>query len=76
MANPFKERCETDPQGVIKDLLSQSRNQAKAIHEKSGKIKELEDEITLILTVLKKVASDDVIEKFETELKKKKAKKR
>ena len=40
----FEDRCQSDPQGVIKDLLKQSARQAKFIHEKSEKIAELEKE--------------------------------
>lgn len=72
--NPFQQRCKRDPQGVIKDLLACQTRQAKTIHERGLKIEELDEELSLFLTVLKKVASEDIIEKFETELKKRKDK--
>ena len=29
----FEERCQSDPQGVIKDLVAQTTRQAKSIHD-------------------------------------------
>lgn len=41
MDNPFDIRRQENPQGVIVDLLKQSKRQAKTIYEKSLEIKEL-----------------------------------
>tara|TARA_Y100000034_G_scaffold33124_2_gene40646 strand:+ start:2910 stop:3173 length:264 start_codon:yes stop_codon:yes gene_type:complete len=72
----WDKRCKDDPQGVIKDLLAQSTRQAKTIRDRGVKIEELDGELSLFLSVLKKVAPDDIIEKFEVELMKKKNKKK
>ena len=37
----FAERCKTDPQGVIKDLLGQTTRQGKDIHDLNETVKEL-----------------------------------
>ncbi len=37
----FEERCQTDPQGVIKDLVKQTSKQAAAIHELNVAIEKL-----------------------------------
>lgn len=38
----FEERCRTDPQGVIKDLIAQTARQGKLIRELNQKIEELQ----------------------------------
>lgn len=43
MNSIFEERCQSDPQGVIKDLLAQTTRQAKTIHELGNRVKELEE---------------------------------
>jgi len=40
----FEERCEIDPQGLIKDLVAQTTRQAKAIHDVNLKLKKLQGE--------------------------------
>lgn len=40
--NKFDRRCQTDPQGVISDLLGQISRQAKYIGELKTKIEHLE----------------------------------
>lgn len=40
--NPFDIRRQEDPQGVIDDLLKQSRRQAKSIYERGLQIQELD----------------------------------
>ena len=74
--NPFQIRCQSEPQEVIKDLIKQTSRQAKSIHDKGNRIDELDGELTLFLTVLKKVADQDIIDKFEAELIKRKNKKK
>jgi hypothetical protein len=74
--SPFQSRCKKDPQAVIKDLVACQTRQAKTIHERGNKIAALDAELTLFLTVLKKVADQDIIDKFEAELTKRKNKKK
>jgi hypothetical protein len=74
--SPFQSRCKSDPQGVIKDLLACQTRQAKTIHKRGLQIEELDGELTLFLTVLKKIADQDIIDKFEKELTKRKNKKK
>ena len=76
MESKFQTRCKNDPQGAIKDLVSQTSRQAKTIHDRGNKIEELDAELTLFLTVLKKIASEDIIAEFEEELTKRKNKKK
>ena len=38
----FEERCQTDPQGLIKDLVAQTTRQAKAIHDINEKLEKLQ----------------------------------
>lgn len=40
----FEDRCQSDPQGVIVDLIKQTKRQAKTIYTKSEQIKEFEKE--------------------------------
>lgn len=39
----FEDRCAADPQGVIKDLISQTTKQAKAIHIYNREIERLQE---------------------------------
>lgn len=68
----FEDRCNKDPQGVIDDLVKQTRRQAKAIHEKNIEIERLDLELTLFLRFLKKFCTEAIVAKFEVELKKRK----
>ena len=46
MANTaFEERCKTNPEGVIKDLVAQTMRQAKLIHDLNEKLAKLEKEV-------------------------------
>lgn len=76
MESKFQNRCKNDPQGVIKDLVIQTSKQAKTIHDRGNRIEALDAELTLFLTVLKKIAPEDIIAEFEEELTKKKNKKK
>jgi hypothetical protein len=40
----FAERCKTDPEGVVKDLVAQTMRQARSIHELNEKLGKLEKE--------------------------------
>lgn len=71
----FKERCLSDPQGVIKDLHRQTSRQAAEIHERGNKIKELEERLSLVLSLFKKVSPDEVFKSFEEEFQKRNNKK-
>lgn len=72
--NKFKDRCKDDPQGVIKELLEQSSRQAATIHKRGLRIEELDKELTVFLSVLKKVAPEEVLLKFHEALEKRKKK--
>jgi hypothetical protein len=37
----FEERCQTDPQGVIQDLVKQTSKQASAIHDLNATIEKM-----------------------------------
>lgn len=41
----FEERCKTNPEGVIKDLVAQTMRQAKLIHDLNEKLTKLEKEL-------------------------------
>ena len=40
----FAERCKTDSEGVVKDLVAQTMRQARSIHELTEKLAKLEKE--------------------------------
>lgn len=70
----FEERCKSEPDKVIKYLMDCQSRQAKRIFDYSNKISALESEIEMIHKVVKKVTSQEVFEKFNSQLEKKKAK--
>jgi polyhydroxyalkanoate synthesis regulator phasin len=43
--DPFEERRQSDPQGLINDLVAQTVRQAKAIHELTKEVEQLKKQI-------------------------------
>ena len=72
--NNFEQRCKNEPDKVIKSLMEMQSRQAKRIFDYSNKISALESEIEMIHKIVKKVTSQEVFEKFNSQLEKKKAK--
>jgi len=72
--NNFEERCKNEPDKVIKFLMDCQSRQAKRIFDYSNKISDLESEIELIHKIVKKVTSTEVLDKFNSQLEKKKQK--
>jgi hypothetical protein len=70
----FEERCKNEPDKVIKFLMDCQSRQAKRIFDYSNKISDLESEIELIHKIVKKVTSTEVLDKFNSQLEKKKQK--
>lgn len=76
MKTAFEDRCEKEPQEVIKTLLNQITRQAKKIAKRNETISFLNNELTTFLFLLKKIAPLEIITKFEKELIKKNKKRR
>tara|TARA_Y100000385_G_scaffold105473_1_gene109320 strand:- start:345 stop:644 length:300 start_codon:yes stop_codon:yes gene_type:complete len=74
MMSNFEQRCKKEPDKVIKFLLECQSRQAKRIFDYSNKISVLEWEIEMTHKVVKKVTSQEVFEKFNSQIEKKKAK--
>lgn len=72
--NNFEQRCKNEPDKVIKFLLECQSRQAKRIFDYSNKISALESEIEMTHKIVKKVTSQEVFEKFNSQLEKKKSK--
>lgn len=70
----FKARCETDPQGVIKDLLGQSSRQAKEIHTRGKTIETFDIELSVLWKTVEKNVSPEQLAKIHEQMEKHKKK--
>lgn len=61
----FGQRCKNDPEGVIKDLISQSTKQAKEIRSRGEEIAKLEKKISNLWSIVEKIVPDDLLEEIE-----------
>lgn len=61
----FGQRCKNDPDGVIKDLISQSTKQAKEIRSRGEEIAKLEKKISNLWSIVEKIVPDDLLEEIE-----------
>lgn len=68
--NVFDKRCETDPQGVIKDLLEQTTRQAVAIHELTNKNTILDVDLSLLWKKVEEQVSPEVLSEIQKDMKK------
>ena len=55
----FELRRQSDPQGVIEDLLKQSARQAKEIHIRGESIKEKDKEISKLIKKIEKLEKNE-----------------
>ena len=66
----FDQRCKNDPDGVIKDLISQTTRQAKEIRSRGEEIAKLEKKISNLWLIIEKTVPNDLLEEIEKKYKK------
>jgi len=64
MLNNFQQRCQNEPEKVIKSLMEMQSRQAKRIYDYSNEISSLKEDIEIIYKTIKKVSSPEAFEKF------------